>query len=726
MKGYLDEVTKRFAMSLECKFHFQDGLWQHMPAIPAPQVRNRPEDQMNSLGNESSLYLRQHADNPVDWHPWCDAALERAREQDRPILLSIGYSACHWCHVMAHESFEDTETAGLMNGNFINVKVDREERPDLDRIYQLAHQLLTGRGGGWPLTVFLEPVELVPFFAGTYFPPERRYGMPSFKEVLSTLHQWYGEHRGEVREQNGKLREALDSIQNPTVAESDVPDAAAAQEIFQSGAEQVYSLHDRVNGGFGGAPKFPQAPLLNAVACLGAVESGDSLDRSLEFTLEKMALSGLRDHLDGGFFRYCVDENWTIPHFEKMLYDNAMLLPLYAEGAARWNNPLLKSTAEGIIAWLESVMKQESGGYAASIDADAGGEEGGFHVWRREEIQSELSGKTRELFMRSFGLDEAPNFEGQSWHLQQRVPPGQLAREFDESEASVIELLSGASRTLRTARESRVHPTLDDKRLTSWNALLAEGFVRAARALGREDWMDPAREIFDFIRRELWTGERLMAVYHSGTARFEAYVDDYAWLLNALTLSLQARWDRDILEFAMEIAGALLEWFEDEESGGFYFSDVTVDVPIMRTMYFQDDATPAGNAIAIPALNRLGRLLGDVRYTTAADRCLQRAAPRLTESPLACPSLLAALRDSVNPPRHVVISGTGPDRQFALKRWVDGRDRVDCYLIGPPDETLPGILREYRSDEPVTAWLCRGMHCLPPVNSLEELEQQLV
>jgi uncharacterized protein YyaL (SSP411 family) len=680
---------------------------------------------MNRLGSETSLYLRQHAENPVDWHPWSEAALGEAREQGRPILLSIGYSACHWCHVMAHESFEDEETAAAMNDLFVNIKVDREERPDLDRIYQVAHQLLTGRGGGWPLTVFLEPAGLVPFFAGTYFPRERRYGMPPFREVLATLHKWYQENRGEVREQGDKLREALKSIQSPSVPEHDVLDAAAAQAILQSGAQQIQSRHDAVNGGFGGAPKFPQAPLLNAAARLGLLESGDSLHQNLEFTLERMARSGLRDHLDGGFFRYCVDGGWTIPHFEKMLYDNAMLLPLYAEGARRWRNPVLKNAAEGIAGWLESVMKQDSGGYAASIDADAGGEEGAFHVWRREQVEAVLDGKTLELFLRAHGLDQAPNFEGQAWHLQQRVPIAQLAEESGNTPEFVNESLAQARQALRSVRENRVHPTLDSKQLTSWNALLAEGFIRAGLALEREDWLDLAEGIFAFIRRDLWTGESLWAVYNSGEAGFEAYIDDYAWLLNALTLSLQTRWERETLGFAIQVADALLRWFEDEANGGFFFSNVRVDVPIMRSMIFQDDATPSGNAIAITALNRLGRLLSEPRYTEAAERCLRRSAAQLADSPLAFSSLLHALQESVNPPRHVVISGTDQEQQIALKRWVDDHDQVDCYLIGPPDESLPGILREYRSADPVTAWLCRGMHCLPPVGSREELERQL-
>ena len=680
---------------------------------------------MNRLGNESSLYLRQHASNPVNWHPWDDSALQQARELDRPILLSIGYSACHWCHVMAHESFEDEATAELMNRLFINIKVDREERPDLDRSYQLAHQLLTGRGGGWPLTVFLDPLELIPFFAGTYFPRERRYGMPAFNQVLQALSQWYSENRDEVREQNRKLNDALLSIQAPGSDQPALADPESAQTLLRSGAQQIHSRHDAVNGGFGGAPKFPQAPLLGAVARLGELEAGENLHNDLSLTLERMALSGLRDHLDGGFFRYCVDDDWTIPHFEKMLYDNAMLLPLYAEGARRWNSPLMKSAAEGIAHWLQHTMRQPGGAYAASIDADAAGEEGGFHVWNREETASILDGEALNIFTRAYGLDQQPNFEGKAWHLQRRTPIDSLEREFSKTPDSIEAILTDARKLLHARRESRIHPTLDEKQLTSWNALLATGFIRAARALERDDWLDHACEIFNFIRRELWTGESLLAVFNAGEARFEAYLDDYAWLLDALTLYLQLRWERQWLDFSIELADALLARFEDRQHGGFFFSDAAVAVPMGRRMIFPDDATPAGNAIAVIALNRIARLTGEVAYAHAADRCLARALPQIGESPMGHASFLPALQDAVQPLPHVIISGSDPEQQSALKRWVESHYRVDCYLIGPADDSLPGILREYRSEDPVTAWLCRGMHCLPPVGSQEELEQLL-
>jgi uncharacterized protein YyaL (SSP411 family) len=437
-----------------------------------------------------------------------------------------------------------------------------------------------------------------------------------------------------------------------------------------------------------------------------------------------MAAGGLRDHLDGGFFRYCVDGDWTIPHFEKMLYDNAMLLPLYAEGAARWDDPGFADTASGIVGWLTSVMRQPTGAYAASLDADADGEEGGFHVWSREEVEAALGNELVEVFVPAYGLDQPPNFEGRSWHLQRHGNDEQLSRALDLPAATVGIRLAEARDTLRQRRAQRVHPAMDRKQLTSWNALLAAGLTRAALALDRPEWLDLAGEILQFIRSELWTGDRLLAVHNAGTSRLPAYLDDYAWLLEALLLHLQADWSRERLEFAIAVADALLERFGDA-AGGFYFSDAAVEVPLGRRMIFHDDATPNGNAGAIRALNRLGRLLGSTRYTDAADRCLERAALPLKESPMGHCSLLVALLEATHPPAHLVIGGTDPVRQDRLKQWARSHYRVDCYQIGSADPTLPGILGEYRSDEPLTAWLCRGLHCEAPARSRRELESRL-
>jgi uncharacterized protein YyaL (SSP411 family) len=677
---------------------------------------------MNRLSTESSLYLRQHADNPVDWHPWDESALQAARDLNRPILLSIGYSACHWCHVMAHESFEHEQSAQLMNELFLNIKVDREERPDLDRIYQLSHQLLTGRGGGWPLTLFLDPLEHTPFFAGTYFPPERRHGMPSFREVLMAVRKWFDENREEIDTQNHKLRDAIKGIQQSG-------DSSGIDEgsILAGATGKILSNYDPVNGGFGGAPKFPQAPLLTSIARMTDEKTGpkDELRRSLDTTLEKMALSGLRDHLDGGFFRYCVDATWTIPHFEKMLYDNAQLLPLYADAWRRNANPLMAQAAEGIAAWLISEMQHDNGGYSASIDADAAGEEGGFHVWTRDTLRQLLPDDLYTPFCGAFGVDGPPNFEGRAWHLVRTQSTADFAKLIDEPEAVLEKRLADASEILYKSRSERVHPTLDPKQLTSWNALLAEGFVRAGMAMDRSDWLDIADRIFTFLRREMWNGKQLRAVYNSGEAKFAAYLDDHAFLLSALIRYLQARWSEEHLQFAITIADALLGRFEDPENGGFYFSDASVDVPIARSLSFHDDATPAGNAVACSALWQLGHLTGELRFEKAAQKTLKRAVQDIARSPASSSGMLAALNESINAIPQVIIGGTDDAEQKELKRWVTGSYRVNCYQIGPTADSLPGILGEHKTEDPLTAWVCHGMKCLPPVTTREALKRQL-
>ena len=681
----------------------------------------------NRLGGESSLYLRQHADNPVHWHPWDDAALDSAKAAGKPILLSIGYSACHWCHVMAHESFEDSGTADVMNALYVNIKVDREERPDLDKLYQLCHQFLTGRGGGWPLTLFLDPVEQVPFFAGTYFPPNARYGMPSFRDVLVRARQWFDENPEAVKSQGERLKQAIEAVQAPAGPESSgQPEIDAVKEdisaFLGAATSSLLSAFDRQHGGFGGAPKFPQAPALELVAAIARTEGADSdaLDEAFLFTLERMALSGLRDHLDGGFFRYCVDNDWTIPHFEKMLYDNAQLLPLYAEAAARTSGPVLAEAAAGIAGWMKDHMLQPDGGFAASIDADADGEEGGFHVWTREQVQELLSEDDYEVFAGTYGLDRPPNFEGKAWHLvRQSVST--------DAEGS----LAPAREALASAREERVHPARDDKRLTSWNALAAGGLMRASRAMAREEWADTARQVLDFIRESLWQEGRLLAVHNHGRSRFTAYLDDHAFLLAALLESLRTRWRRADLEFAMDIADAMLEKFEDRENGGFYFSDGTEDVPIARCVVAQDDATPSGYGVAIRVLNELGHLLGDVRLTESADRALARAMPAITQSALGFATAARALISAASPTPQVIINGPDRDGVLAMQQAARSDSPVNCYAIENDDnadggagkaQPLPGMLAEFQDVDELTAWVCLGMKCLPPVHSAEALQ----
>ena len=490
----------------------------------------------NRLAAETSPYLQQHADNPVAWYPWGGEALALARREDRPILLSIGYSACHWCHVMAHESFEDPAVAGVMNRLFVNIKVDREERPDLDQIYQSAHQMLTGRAGGWPLTMFLCP-DGSPFFGGTYFPKAPRYGLPGFVDLLERVAQSFRDRRGDIEEQNGRLREALAST---------LPAPGSAAESLDSrplasAREHLARSFDPVHGGFGQAPKFPHPTDLSFLLRRYAAE-GDSTARDIALsTLSRMAEGGIHDQLGGGFCRYSVDERWEIPHFEKMLYDNGLLLALYADAWAISGEALFREAVEGIAGWVVREMQSPEGGYYSSLDADSEGEEGKFYVWSKDQIRELLTTEEYRVAARRWGLDGPPNFEGRHWHLRIAAPLG-------EGEDGLLE---AARSKLFAAREGRVRPGRDEKILTSWNALMIAGMAHAARVFGRADWLASARRALDFLRETMWRetdgSHRLLATVRDGRAHLDAYLDDHAFLVDALIEVMQA-------EFRSEVA----------------------------------------------------------------------------------------------------------------------------------------------------------------------------
>jgi len=664
---------------------------------------------MNRLAEATSLYLRQHADNPVHWQPWDPAALAEARQNRRPILLSIGYSACHWCHVMAHESFEDEATARVMNELYVNIKVDREERPDLDRVYQLAHQLISGRGGGWPLTVFLEPDGLTPFFAGTYFPPRPRHGLPAFADLLRRVRAWYDDHPGEVVEQARGLTEAIAALQS-TAAAGDPP----GPELLVSAAGRLGAHYDDRHGGFGAAPKFPQAPLLALLATLAEAvpEAGiASPGGMLRDALTRMALSGLRDHLDGGFFRYTVDAAWTIPHFEKMLYDNAMLLPLYAEGGQLWRDEFLRRTAEGIAGWLETAMRDDNGGYYASIDADADGREGGFHTWQPDEVAAILEADEYTQVAHLYGLRSAPNFEGHAWHL---------LRHDGDPAAKVPE---AALLKLRRARAARVPPATDTKQLTSWNALCIQGLTRAGMALDRPEWVALAGAALDFITERVWVDGRLFAVFAGGRAQFPAYLDDHAGLLDAVLFLLQARWRDSDYRLALALGERLLAEFHDPEGGGFWFTATGSEAPIQRLRPLQDDALPSGNGVAARALLRLGHLAGETRFLDAAGSALAAGSRELRDHPLAHAALLCALHEYHDPAPQVII--TGPDEALAAalcrvaRSSGPGLRAARCFRI--ERGTPPGALQAVQGGLETAAYVCQGLRCLPPVHAPERL-----
>jgi uncharacterized protein YyaL (SSP411 family) len=665
----------------------------------------------NRLQDATSPYLQQHADNPVEWWPWCDEALELARQSDRPILLSIGYSACHWCHVMAHESFEDPATAEVMNALFVNIKVDREERPDLDKIYQTAHQLLSRRPGGWPLTVFLTPDDHTPFFAGTYFPPQPRHGLPSFVDLLRQVERAYREQRPAIEQQNGHLRGALVQL-DAAGPPGELGPAPAAEAV-----DQLAQQFDLRHGGFGGAPKFPHPATLRFLLREGVRSGDERAARMALTTLEHMANGGIHDHLAGGFYRYSVDEFWMIPHFEKMLYDNGQLLALYAEAwQAAGQRPLFKHVCERIAEWLVNEMQAPAGGYYASLDADSEGEEGRFYVWTPDEVEALLEPDQYRVFARRFGLDSAANFEGR-WHLHTYVDTGEIARETGLEPRAVRGLLARARDRLLAARAGRVRPGRDDKILTSWNALAIRGMARAGRALDRPDWIDSAARALDFLAQHHWHEGRLLASSRDGAAHLNAYLDDHAFLLDAILEMLQARWNPDWLALATRLADRLLERFADPQ-GGFFFTSDDHEQLVHRPRPLADEAVPSGNAVAVEALQLLAHLVGEPRYAQAAERALRSAWSAIERAPYAHIGLVEGLRQALDPPPLVIVRG--PETE--LPRWLQAAAEgyaPGSTAFGIPAEAggLPAGLAARSAQPGVTlAYRCAGTQCEPPVS----------
>jgi uncharacterized protein YyaL (SSP411 family) len=671
------------------------------------------------LHDATSPYLQQHADNPVEWWPWCEEALELARRQDKPILLSIGYSACHWCHVMAHESFEDPATAQLMNQLFINIKVDREERPDLDRIYQTAHQLLARRPGGWPLTVFLTPDDHSPFFAGTYFPPQPRHGLPAFQDLLRHIERAYREQRAEIKEQNSSLREALRQL------DSTEGEGEPEQGPILEASRQLAAQFDARHGGFGGAPKFPHPATLRFLLREGRRRGDEGARHLALLTLEKMANGGINDHIGGGFCRYSVDDQWMIPHFEKMLYDNGQLLALYAEAwSASGQRPLFRHVCERTAEWTLREMQSPQGGYYASLDADSEGEEGRFYVWTPDEVEALLEADEYRVFAARYGLDRPANFEGR-WHLYTCADTGQLAELTGLESVEIRRLLLSARDKLLSARDERVRPGRDEKILTSWNALMIKGMASAGRRLGKPEWLISAERALSFIKDRHWRDGRLLATSRDGEAQLNAYLDDYAYLIDAILELLQGRWSGDHLAFAMQLADRLLEHFEDKEHGGFFFTSDDHESLVHRPKPLADEATPSGNGVAVEALQALALLSGELRFRDAAERALRAAWPAIARTPHPHVGLLEGLEHFLNPPEQLIVRGQQPGldnwRDAATADYVPG---AAVFAIPLSARQLPPALADKAGEEGKTlAYRCVGGRCEAPIESLEALQR---
>ncbi len=675
----------------------------------------------NRLARATSPYLLQHAHNPVDWYPWGKEAFAAARTSGKPVLLSIGYSACHWCHVMAHESFEDPATAALMNQLFINIKVDREERPDIDRIYQLAHQLLTRRGGGWPLTMFLAHDDQRPFFGGTYFPPQPRFGMPGFPTLLSRVAEYYAGHGPELRAQSATLVEALAAIDAPTAGAPATLDDTPLQ-LLRAQLEQRF---DREHGGWSPAPKFPHAGIIERLLREWHATSQDaSPDLNALFmaslTLKRMADGGLYDQLGGGFCRYSVDERWEIPHFEKMLYDNGALLSVYAHAASATGEPQFRNVARETAAFLIREMQDPQGGFYSSFDADSEGHEGRFYVWTPAQIDALLQPPDAALFKARYGMTRPANFEG-TWHLIAAREISELAGsgEFGGHAAELEQRLDAARARLLQVRARRIPPGRDDKILTSWNALAIRGLAEAACALDDPQLAEAAARALRYLQAVHWVDGQLLATSRDGQAQLSAYLDDYALLIDAILSLLTVHFDAAALRFATQLADALLERFEDREHGGFFFTASDHETLIHRSRAFSDDAMPSGNAVAAGALLKLGWLLAEPRYLVAAERALRAAWPQLAESPLGLTHMATALEEYLQAHRFVILRG----EQQSIDDWRRELQRVWRPLVSiiaiPANAgDLPAALAAREAHGAAVAYVCRGSTCEAPLHDL--------
>jgi uncharacterized protein YyaL (SSP411 family) len=660
----------------------------------------------NRLAGETSPYLLQHSENPVDWYSWGEEALGRARELDRPILLSVGYSACHWCHVMERESFEDPEIAAYMNEHFVNVKVDREERPDVDALYMEAVQAISGQGG-WPMTVFLDP-EGVPFYGGTYFPPDESRGMPSFRMVMEAVLDAFEGKREEIRGRAAETRRRLGAI-GRIEPEPEPPQAAGLEEAVQA----LLAGADLERGGFGGAPKFPPASALELLMATRARAGGDSAAAVVETTLDAMIAGGIHDQVGGGFARYSVDAEWLVPHFEKMLYDNALLARAYLHGWQALGHERWRRACEGTLDWMLREMRGPEGGFYSALDADSEGEEGRFYVWTPAQMR-EVLGEQADAIAAHYGVSERGNFEGRNILF---LPGGATAPE----PAGLV----AARAALYETRSKRVWPALDDKRLTSWNALAIAALAEAGATLERPDYLAAAIVCAEFVLGELRDGEgRLLRTFKDGEGRLNAYLEDHAFLLEALLALYEASFEQRWYERARELAETMISRFGDAERGGFYSTSDDHEGLIARRKEIGDHPIPSGNSSAAMGLLRLAALSGERSYERQAEGVFQLFAAPATRHPDTFAHLLRALDFHLSPTREVALIG---DDLAPLAAVVRSDLRPHLVLAGGVEGTaLPEVLAARTAiDGQAAAYVCERFSCRAPVTDPASLSELL-
>lgn len=681
----------------------------------------------NRLIEETSPYLLQHANNPVDWFPWGKEALEEADRQDRPIFLSIGYSACHWCHVMEHESFENKAIAGLMNAFFVNVKVDREERPDLDEIYMNAVQMMTGQGG-WPMSVFLTP-RGEPFFAGTYFPPDNRYGRPGFLQVLKSVSQFYEENQDRVVSMVEKLMDGLNGMANLARVD-DILD----EKLFSVAFSRITQSFDHRNGGFGSKPKFPNSMNLS-VFLQEYIRNGNrgALEMVI-LALEKMAKGGIYDQIGGGFHRYSVDERWGIPHFEKMLYDNALLSRLYLAAYQVTGHPLFEFVVKQTLDYVLFEMTHPEGGFYSTQDADSEGEEGKFFVWDQDEVHFLLGKEEGKIFCRYFGIEPEGNFENGKSILNVSVESEDFRGFLNVDKKRLDIIVKKGRKLLFESRERRVKPGRDEKIQASWNGLMISAFSLAYQRWDNLVYLKAAERSAKFILDQMHTQKGgLLHIYKDGKARFNGYQDDYAFLIFALVDLYEASFNLDWLKAALSLTETMIEQFWDEKEGGFFFTGRDHETLIVRSKNPYDNAIPSGNSMGVMSLLRLGRLLARKDLIEKAEITLKLFQPKLRDNPSVFGQMISALDFYLKPSIEVAIIGdlNAPDTRTLLaaihRQWMPGRVLALC---SPKEQTevtsmIPFLADKHQINSKPTVYVCKDYSCFAPITQEKKLEELL-
>ena len=678
----------------------------------------------NRLINETSPYLVQHANNPVDWYPWGEEALQRARDEDKPIFLSIGYSACHWCHVMERETFEDPKSAQIMNQGFINIKVDREERPDVDSIYMMAVQAMTGRGG-WPLSVFLTP-NGEPFYGGTYFPPEERHGMPGFPQVLGAVADTYRTRRGDIEQSVKRITSAIKRTSQPVQSAEPL-----TEDILSTAYEGLKRNFDPENGGFGTAPKFPQPMILEFLLRYHHRTRDPQALSIVETSLDHMARGGIYDQLGGGFHRYSTDPFWLVPHFEKMLYDNALLSRLYLHAYQATGNPFYSSIAQETLDYVLREMRDPRGGFYSTQDADSEGEEGKSFVWTPGEIEKVVGSRDAAVLQRYFGVTHEGNFEGRSI-LFRPQPTSEVARDLGLEPGEMLATVERGKAALLEARGQRVPPATDTKVLTSWNGLMLCSLARGAAILHRDDYLQAAIANASFILQNMRDGRRLLRTYKDGQAKLKGFLEDYACLADGLLALYEATFDFSWLREAQALAQQMMELFWDEEEGVFYDTGLDNEVLLVRPRDIGDNAMPCGGSVASDVLLRLSVFTGDSVYAPRAVSALRSVQAYMAGAPEAVGHWLGALDFHLSSPPEIAV--IGPREEEAT------RALLDCiYKSYLPNKVLAGYNpldadsypdiplledKDMRNGSP-TAFVCHNYVCQLPVTEPEALAKQL-